>query len=109
MAAQHKTTRLIVAAAIASALVAVPLSGCSKDVQDPDTGTTVQTVMYNSERLVTVPDADDLAYDVNTRIVYYVFEGGYKGYMSPYLGEHGNPCWYTDGKIVEIPEQEEEQ
>ncbi len=49
-----------------------------------------------------------LVYDINTRVIYYMFstieKGGYKGYgyFGPYVSTNGNFCKYVDGRIVEI-------
>lgn len=43
-----------------------------------------------------------LAYDIDTKIVYYVFSKGYKGYMSPYYSENGNLYKYNGEGLVEL-------
>lgn len=62
-----------------------------------------------------------LVVDTETNIVYYkYYENGTVakscfeenplrttiGYMCPYLGKHGRPCHFIDGKIVEISASE---
>lgn len=95
-------TKVLLTCALASTLVCGVLTGCATAV-DPETGSTV-TVNALCPYLASIPGKDALVYDVNTRIVYYQFSGGYQGYMSPYLGENGCPCQYVDGKITEIKE-----
>lgn len=49
---------------------------------------------------------DLLYYDLNTKVVYYLFQtsSGYEGYgyLAPYIDENGSYCRYLDGKIVGI-------
>ena len=49
---------------------------------------------------------DLLYYDLNTKVVYYLFQtfSGYQGYgyLAPYIDENGSYCRYLDGKIVGI-------
>lgn len=95
-------TEILLVCALASTLACSVLTGCATTV-DPETGSTV-TVNASCPYLASIPGKAALVYDVNTRIVYYQFSGGYKGYMSPYLGENGHACQYVDGKITEIKE-----
>ena len=70
----------------------------------------VDTAANEFANLKNIPDKEYLVYDLDTKIVYYMFstsdEGisrgyGY-GYFGEYLGENGHPCQYIDGKIVEV-------
>lgn len=53
---------------------------------------------------------EHLAYDVDTRVIYYMFSTssveGYAGYgytyFAPYISENGNFCRYINDEIVEI-------
>lgn len=51
-------------------------------------------------------DYDGLYYNINTKIIYYIFNDGdgYKGfgYMAPYISEHGYFCKWDDNQIIEI-------
>lgn len=51
---------------------------------------------------------DYLAYDLQTKIIYYRFTSGTlnnrTSYMSPYYSENGKLCRYMNGNIVEIGE-----
>lgn len=57
-----------------------------------------------------IPDNENLYYDINTNIVYIIFNeeqnAGYAsvgyGYMSPYYASNGKPYKYIDGKMEEI-------
>lgn len=99
-----KTRKTIIAGMLAATLIASPLimTSCTQQAPDPETGDATATVSVGSDRLVSIPNERDLAYDLDTRIVYYVFTGGTKGYMSPYIGETGKYCRYVDDKITEI-------
>lgn len=48
----------------------------------------------------------ELAYDIETGIVYYIFHDGIgqsaTGYMSPYIGANGNYCRWDGNQIVEL-------
>ena len=66
-----------------------------------------------NNRLLAVPNQQDLYYDVNTKVVYIVFNEftgsvGY-GYMSPYYSDSGFPYVYnvTSGALEEINVVEE--
>lgn len=74
------------------------LTGC----EEPDVEVTpsVETVQmeYSDFNLVT---------DSKTGIVYidneFDYEGGWPAHVyTPYYGKNGNPCKFTDGKVVEI-------
>lgn len=54
--------------------------------------------VYNGSSLYSISNTK-LAYDENTRVVYYWL---YSGYMAPYYNEHGQLCRYVDGSIVPI-------
>lgn len=84
-------------------IMVLTLVGCgennSKTIPDID----------GTSRLYLIEGNNDLAYDINTKIVYYYFRykptgyAGY-GYMSPYLSENGNICRYDveAQQIIEI-------
>lgn len=57
-----------------------------------------------------IDDKDFLAYDKDTKVIYYMFVSrGINGYsytyFAPYISENGNFCKYVDGEFVEITEQ----
>lgn len=122
-----KNTRAFAAAftlAFAATLALLAIPACSNDVGEveertPATKSESAETYDNNLRgidgnkiddsfLEEIPGAEELAYDTNTGIVYYLFKQpqsfGNKGYgfMSPYLGENGHPCKYVDGEIIEL-------
>lgn len=86
------------------------LTGCSAPTIEDNQGEDedIAAVTSRSQRLAKVPDTTDLAYDIDTFVVYYMIKqcDGYPGYgwMSPYYGEHGRLYQYIDGEIVELSE-----
>lgn len=81
------------------------MSGCGEADTSPDTQTIIKECNLP---MAPVPGSDYLAYDLETRNVFYLFtyrntisEAGY-GFMSPYLGNNGGICKYIDGVIKEI-------
>ena len=54
-----------------------------------------------SDHKCSIDEATNLAYDLDTKIVHYKFEGSY---MSPYIGPNGKFCRFVaeGGKIEEI-------
>lgn len=58
----------------------------------------------------TIDGKDYLVYNLDTKVVYYMFstssEAGYHGYgysyFAPYISENGNFCRYINDEIVEI-------
>lgn len=79
-------------------LLIFSLSGCAvKGVKNYE---------ENTERLSPVPNEQDLYYDTETGIVYFIFNEstgnqGY-GYMSAYYAPNGLPYLYKGGKLVEV-------
>ena len=61
------------------------------------------TAMANFEP---VEGKEYLAYNIDTRVVYYMFSTfeGYNGYsyFAPYISENGRFCRYINDEIVEI-------
>lgn len=60
----------------------------------------------NTGRLLPISEQQDLYYDVNTNVVYIIFNktfcyAGY-GYMSPYFADNGMPYLYENGGLVKI-------
>ena len=61
----------------------------------------------------TIDGKDYLVYNLDTRVVYYMFStresAGYSGYgysyFAPYISKNGNFCKYDDGQIIEITSQ----
>lgn len=57
-------------------------------------------------RLIAINESKDLYYDINTKIVYLLFNEctGYQGYgyMSPYYADNGKPYMYANGELVKI-------
>jgi len=68
---------------------------------------------YSKDKLVHLhqieSDREDLYYDDETGIVYFLFDLGvadYKtGYMCPYYSKNGKLCKYENGQIMEIMEK----
>jgi hypothetical protein len=60
----------------------------------------------NTGRLIPIAAQQDLYYDVNTKVVYIIFNEafGYTGYgyMSPYFADNGKPYLYDNGGLVNI-------
>lgn len=83
------------------------MSGCGESNIGPDTQTIIKECNLS---MAPVPGYDNLAYDLQTGNVFYLFAyhpiSGYSGYgfMSPYLGKNSRPCQYIDGVITEISE-----
>ncbi len=73
------------------AIITVSLVGCSSEGFKNYTGTTNARLIPTTEQ--------DLYYDVNTKIVYILFNecAGYSGYgyMSPYYAPNGLPYMYN--------------
>ncbi len=83
------------------------MSGCGEKNVAPDTQTIIKECNLP---MALVPGYDNLAYDLQTGNVFYLFvyypfysNSGY-GFMSPYLGENGKTCQYIDGTITEVSE-----
>ncbi len=79
-------------------LIMCLITGCTTDVSDVSKG--IETNFGKVE------GKDLLFYDLNTKVIYYLFQtaqgyAGY-GYLAPYINENGSFCQYFDGKIVEI-------
>ena len=54
---------------------------------------------------ITLNDEDtNMAYDINTKVIYYAFwdEESDMSFMAPYISENGKFCRFIDNKIVEI-------
>lgn len=49
-------------------------------------------------------DETNIAFDINTKVIYYVFwdEKSDMSFMAPYISENGKFCRYIGEKIVEI-------
>ena len=60
----------------------------------------------NTGRLFPISSQQDLYYDINTKVVYILFNEamGYTGYgyMSPYFADNGKPYLYEKGELVKI-------
>lgn len=60
----------------------------------------------NTGRLFPISSQQDLYYDINTKVVYILFNEafGYTGYgyMSPYFADNGKPYLYENGELVKI-------
>ena len=65
-------------------------------------------VDINNPSSIPMTSIDRLVVDSNTGIVYIQVPARYGAGMTPYLGEHGCPCRYVDGKIIELYEEKEE-
>lgn len=79
-------------------LIAICLMFCLVGCSAPVAGSKNYTKSTNN-RLIQVPNQQDLYYDVNTNIVYIIFNeslgnSGY-GYMSPYYADNGMPYIYN--------------
>ena len=82
-----KITMFMVTICLALCLTACTFAG-SKNYTDRTSG-----------RFIAVPMQTDLYYDINTKIVYVIFNecagsSGY-GYMSPYYADNGKPYKYN--------------
>lgn len=68
---------------------------------------------YSKDKLVHLhqieSDREDLYYDDETGIVYFLFDLGVAdcktGYMCPYYSKNGKLCKYENGQIMEIMEK----
>ena len=86
--------------------LAVILTAC---YSPPQKLSNPESISAGISDLKKIEEKDLLFYDIDTKIVYYLFSttfsnSTYEGYsyMSPYISENGNYCRYIDGKIVEI-------
>ena len=82
-------------------LITLSLTACRTTANKLDTAT-IEFANFGQ-----IPGKDYLVYDLDTKIVYYLFSTngptdyqGY-GYCTEYLGEGGHPCRYIDGEIIE--------
>lgn len=117
---QHKDQKnnplyLVAVIAVVTCLLILGMmvTGCTSDTEPPaivsesEMATAAQNdgVVIATGALRNIASTN-LAYDENTRIVYYKFKDstGYNGYgfMSPYYGPHGNLCRYDNGQVVEM-------
>lgn len=100
-----KSFKTIVIALVLTIAVCLSLAACT--VADPATSVTPAPTLYYG-RFAEVPHEEDLYYDPETQIVYYIRQkgAGYAryGYMSPYYAPNGLPYKYdTDTQtLVEI-------
>lgn len=97
-----KITSVLLVLAISIGLL-ISLVSCEKDISKDKL-----TETYNASSRFIKTEYQDIYYDVETNIVYIIFdEDGYSrrsGYMSIYLGPNGYPCKYdiNTKEIVEI-------
>ena len=85
------------------------LSGCSKSVSQNEDALEASNFKTIEEAEI-VSGSNYLAYDQETKVVYYWFATkiwygkSYSNnvYFAPYISENGRFCRYVDGKIVEI-------
>lgn len=83
------------------------MSGCGESDVSPDTQTIIRECNLP---MAPVPGYDNLAYDLQTGNVFYLFTyapSAYNrsyGFMSPYLGKNGRTCQYIDGVLTEVSE-----
>lgn len=66
-------------------------------------------VDINNPSAIPMKSIDRLVVDSNTGIVYIQTPADYVPMYTPYLGEHGHPCKYVEGKIIELYEDKEEK
>lgn len=87
------------------------LTGCGEPQSNE-----VDKASLEFSNLKTIDEKEHLAYDLDTKVVYYMFSSkeysGYQGYgysyFSPYISENGKFCRYIDNKIVEITNDTED-
>ena len=80
------------------------LTACDPEANSAD------TAAMQMSNLKAIDGKNYLVYDVDTRVVYYMFttkesygNSGYGySYFSPYISENGRFCRYVNDKIVEI-------
>lgn len=86
-----------------SVMMLFGISGCGDNVGDYPKLKSAHLHQINLE------NREDLYYDDETGIVYFLFNLGYgqnsKGYMSPYYSKNGKLCKYENGQIMEITEE----
>ncbi len=82
------------------------LAGCG-----PTTKLEENEALSNSTHFRQIEERDDLWYDRDTKIIFYIITTermdvcqGY-GYMAPYISENGKYCKYINDEIVEITEE----
>ncbi len=87
-------------------IVLFSLTGCTTTTR----ANTNDVAANNMSNFKVIDGKDYLAYNLDTRVVYYMFSthdaSGYAGYgyayFAPYLSENGKYCRYINDTIVEI-------
>ena len=93
---------------IAVVLLVCSLTACGTESNEPDESAA------NFSNFKVIEENDYLSYNLDTRVVYYMFSTsetlGYNGYgytyFAPYISENGNFCKYINDEIVEITKTE---
>lgn len=95
-------------------LITAVLAMCSLTACDTQSNKT-DTAAIEMSNFKTIDGQDYLSYNLDTRVVYYMFStyetAGYSGfgysYFAPYVNENGKFCRYINDEIVEIDVVEE--
>lgn len=90
----------IILLVVVVALLVMSLTACGS------TANSVDDAAMEMANFEPVEGKEYLAYNIDTRVVYYMFSTfeDYKGYsyFAPYISENGRFCRYIKGEIVEI-------
>lgn len=80
-------------------LIGGTLTGCGETYVRND------EVAFEIANFAPVPGMDGVVYNLDTKVMFYMFNTAYSyqgyGYFGEYLNENCKPCRYIDGEIVE--------